>query len=208
MIILIWFLNFAISWFNAWGCGKTWNEAKHAGGIPYFMLWMGAIMSAAGFTWCYLVVIGFFGATVPFEQDDGTSAPLLTAVQLQAFADLGYMLVIFPILGSGLAITIHAWGVAWRRRSFGTGAIAAYDTFAMVYNISSALRHVPEASGRLGDFFFGGKSDDKGKGIVLFLVLVAAIGGILTTYAIITRTAKSTAFNRGLFYQNRVKEAA
>lgn len=204
MILLVWVLNFAISWFNAWGCGKTWTESKHAGGFAHLMNWMGAIMAAAGFTWCYLVIIGFFGTVIPIEQDNGTTAALLTPVQLQAFADLGYMVIIFPILGSGLAITIHAWGVAWRRRSFGTGAIAAYDTFAMVYNISSAIDYMPGATGRLGDFFFGKDSkDDEGKSLVLLLVLLALAGGILTTYAIITRTAKATARNRAWEYRSR-----
>ena len=155
MIFIVWVLNFVISWINAWGCGKNWTESKHAGGLAHFMNWMGAIMAAAGFTWCYLVIIGLLGTAIPFEHDNGTTAPLLTAVQVQAFGDLGYMVIILPILGSGLAITIQAWSVAWRRRTFGSAAVAGYDTFAMVYNVTSAISTMPKATGRLGDFFFG-----------------------------------------------------
>lgn len=201
MIVLIWILNFAISIFNAWSCGKTWNESKYAGGMPHFMNWMGAIMSASGFTWCYLVIAVFVGGTYPIEHDDGTMAPLLTVEQVQATADLGYLVVLMPILGSGLAITIHAWGVAYRRRTLGDGAIAAWDTFAMVYNVSSALRHVPQATDRLGDFFFGGETKDAKGRIVLILVAVCVLGGVLTTYFIITRTARATARVRGFKYQ-------
>lgn len=194
MLLLIWILNFAISWLNAWGCGKTWNETKHNGGIPHFMNWMGAIMSASGFTWCYMVIAAFAGSVIPFEQDDGTSAPLLTAVQVQAFCDLGYLMIIVPIIGSGLAITIHSWGVFYRRRSLGDGAVAGWNTFAQIYNIASAFQHVPQASKGVLGFF--GDSDEKGKGLVLLLAVLAVAGGILTTSMIIRGTARRTAFNR------------
>jgi hypothetical protein len=210
IILLLWVWNFAISILNAWICGKTWNESKHAGGLPRFMNWCGAVMSASGFTWCYLLVIGFFGATIPIiKNEEGVRETLLTVEQLHVFMDLGYLVVIFPILGSGLAITVHAWGVFWRRRRITDGAVAAYDTFAMIYNISSALRHVPRAGGNVFGYFFGGSSSDssssdsKGKGLVLLLVILAVAGGILTTRWIILSTAKATAANRGLFYRNR-----
>lgn len=199
MIILLWLLNFAISWLNAWGCGKTWTESKHAGGIPHFLNWCGAIMSASGFTWCYLVILGGAGTVIPIEADDGTTAPLLSGASAQAFADLGYMLVVFPIIGTGLALTVHSWGVFWRQRNFASGATAGWNTFAQVYNTMSALEHIPQASGRLGDFF-SGDSKDRGKLLVVVLVAVAAIGGILTTRAILLSTARVTAFNRGLRY--------
>jgi hypothetical protein len=210
IILLLWVWNFAISILNAWICGKTWNESKHAGGLPRFMNWCGAVMSASGFTWCYLLVIGFFGATIPIiKNEEGVRETLLTVEQLHVFMDLGYLVVIFPILGSGLAITVHAWGVFWRRRRITDGAVAAYDTFAMIYNISSALRHVPRAGGNVFGYFFGGSSSDssssdsKGKGLILLLVILAVAGGILTTRWIILSTAKATAANRGLFYRNR-----
>lgn len=55
MVVLIWFLNVVLSAVNAWGCGKSWTETKHAGGLAHFMNWMGAVMSASGFTWCYTI---------------------------------------------------------------------------------------------------------------------------------------------------------
>src|SRR5690349_6837454 len=54
LFALVWVLNFAISVWNAYAVGKVWVEAKVAGGWYRFMCWMGAIMSACGFTWCYL----------------------------------------------------------------------------------------------------------------------------------------------------------
>jgi hypothetical protein len=166
------------------------------------MNWMAAIMSASGFTWCYMVIAALLGTVIPVKDSHGEYHPLLTPEMLKAFCDLGYLVVVLPILGSGLAITIHSWGVFWRRRNFSSGATAGWNTFAQVYNFYGAARHIPEAGIGVKDFF-GGKSDDKSKAIVALLVVGAVIGGILTTWAIIRSVAKSTAYNRGLFYSNR-----
>jgi hypothetical protein len=204
--LLLFILNLGISWLNAWGCGKTWNETKSVGGFPHFMNWMGAIMAAVGFTWCYLVVIGLIGPHIPIEQDDGTTEMLMTMEMQKAFFDLGYIAIIIPCIGSGLAITVHSWGVFWRRRTFADGAVAGYNTFAEVHNIYSAVRHLPGAIDNVGDFFRSDDSSD-GKGtIVLILAAVAILGGVLTTYFIIKNTAKSTALSRRYHYEEKFEE--
>ncbi len=202
MLLLIWVLNLVISAFNAWGCGKTWNESKANGGLPHFMNWMGAIMSASGFTWCYMVIAAYIGSAVPLREVDGHRVPLLTSHMVDVFCNLGYLMIIFPIIGAGIAITVHSWGVFWRRRTFGNGAIAGYNTFADAYNIYNAVRYVPGASRSVGNFFSGkdSDSDSDSQGIVLALVLICLAGGILTTWAIIKSVAKSTAFDRAQQY--------
>ena len=55
LFALVWVLNFGISVWNAYAVGKVWVEARLAGGWHRFMCWMGAVMSACGFTWCYSV---------------------------------------------------------------------------------------------------------------------------------------------------------
>lgn len=161
-------------------------------------------MSAAGFTWCYLVILGGIFTGIEVTADDGTVGPILSEAAAQAFADLGYMVIIFPIIGSGIAITVHSWGVFWRQRNFSSGATAGWNSFAQVYNVMGAMREIPGATSRLGDFFGGSSSssDSKGKGgaIVLALVAVAVVGGCLTTWAIVRMTARSTAFNRRMSY--------
>lgn len=206
MIILIWLINFCISWLNAWGCGKTWNESKANGGWPHFMNWMAAIMSASGFTWCYLLIIGFFGGMIPFEREiDGkmVDAPLLTFAQIQAFADLGFMVIILPILGSGLAILIHSWGVLWRERTFGSALNAGWNTFAMGHNIYTAAIELPRASKSLSEFFGNDNDSDNGKLIIILLVIACAIAGILTTRAIIKSVAYNTAQKRSFKYASK-----
>lgn len=198
MIFLIWILNFVISWFNAWGCGKSWTETKHLGGIPHFMNWMGAIMSASGFTWCYTILACFLGGNVTHTVD-GKVVPYLSPQQVEAVASAGYLLIILPILGSGLAITIHSWVAFARRRSFANGALAGYNTFADLYNTYHAIQGIPTAWGSVSKLFKG-DSDGKGKLLILLIVVGAALAGILTTYTIITTTARNTAMNRAFKY--------
>lgn len=204
MIVLLWLLNFAISWFNAWAVGKTWTETKAVGGPVHFMSWMGAIMSAVGFTWCYTVIIGYGAATIPItDEETGVSAPFLTMEEASVFFDLAYLIYIFPLVGSGMAIMTHSWGVFWRRRSLGSGVTAGWNTYANLHNFYQATQHVPRALDNVGSFFGGGggsSSDNKGTAIIL-MVAVAVLGGCLTTYAIVRSTARNTANARRWKYE-------
>jgi len=189
--------NFAISWLNAWACGKSWPESKQESGWPHFMNWMGAVMSACGFTWCYLVVMTYVGINWDVTNDKtGLVHPLISPATAALVFKLGYVVIIGPILGSGLAITVQSWAHFWRRRTFSDGGITAYNTFAQINNTYNALTYVPEFVGDLIEAFAGKSSSKDGKSgaLVIFLVVVALLGGILTTYAILVSSAKSHAF--------------
>src|SRR5260370_8046537 len=58
MLFPLLILNFAISWFNAWSVGRVLVESKMIGGFFRMTVWCGAIMSACGFTWVYLTLLG------------------------------------------------------------------------------------------------------------------------------------------------------
>lgn len=187
MILVFFFLNLLISIANAWGCGRTWDSTKAKGGGAHFMNWMGATMAASGFTWCYLVVIGFIATNI-HHTDKVTKVvkPYLDPVALQAFCDLGYLVIILPILGSGLAITVASWRAVARRRSAGNIAITGWNTFAQVHNMYTAAQAIPGVWERLGGFFGGKSSSNDGKNkLVIALVAIAVLGGLLTTYAIV-----------------------
>lgn len=190
LVGLLWVVNFAISWLNAWGCGSTWDDTAERGGVAHFMNWMGAIMSASGFTWCYLVVVGLLGAVLPMSAfvDAEPGAPAVTGMlldeaSLKAFFDLGYLVIIFPILGSGLAITV----ASWRRLAQGHGGYfsTGWNTFAQAHNMYQAAQHVPDIFDNLGSFFSSKDSKDARGAIVVLLVLLALFGGVVTTASII-----------------------
>ena len=70
-----------------------------------------------------------------------------------------------------------------------------------LYNMYSAFRHVPSAWEHVTDLFSLPDSDEGAPWILVVLLVVAALlGGILTTYTILSLTAESTVRERALQY--------
>jgi hypothetical protein len=185
LFALVWVLNFAISIWNAYAVGKVWVEARVAGGVHRFMCWIGAIMSACGFTWCYLSFLALTAHHFGW----------LTDQQVEAALNLGYVLLVPFILFSGYAITLDSWAQAFRRGGILNYGMAAWNTYATIHNTYSAWRNLGGAFASLGDFFGGGSKRDRDSGggviIVILLVIFALLAGVLTTAAIIRRVAAS-----------------
>lgn len=189
---VVFVLNFAISWWNARVVGLVWVETKQMGGFPRFMTWMGWIMSASGFTWCYLVALLFSAYYAqPVFLKPGEPM-LLTPQDIQGGFALGYLIIMPGVLFSGLMIWIDSLVQAWRRRDLASMSRAAWNTFAQVHNTYSAIRGTPEALEAVGKLF-SGKGDARGKALILIIVLVvmAVVSGILTTSAIVGHYAGS-----------------
>jgi hypothetical protein len=184
LFALVWVLNFGISVWNAYAVGKVWVEARHAGGWRRFMCWMGAVMSASGFTWCYL---SFLVLTANYFQ-------WVTAEQTTAALDLGYILLLPFILFAGYAITLDSWANAYRNGGFLNYGAAAWNTYASIHNTYSAWQNLGGAFTGLGDFLKRRRSRDGGDDvnavvIVVLLVALALFAGVITTAVIIRRAA-------------------
>jgi hypothetical protein len=186
LFALVWVLNFGISVWNAYAVGKVWVDARVAGGWHRIMCWIGAIMSACGFTWCYL---SFLALTAHHFQ-------WLTDEQVQAALNLGYLLLLPFILFGGYAITLDSWAQAFRRGGLLNYGAAAWNTYASIHNTYSAWRNMGGAFASLGNFLGGGRrredrSDGDGGAIIVVVLLVAfaLLAGVLTTAAIIRRCA-------------------
>jgi hypothetical protein len=182
---LVLLLNFAISIWNAYAVGKSWVEARAAGGWPRLMCWAGAVMSASGFSWCYLIFLVLAGHHFQYISD----------VQLQAALSLGYIVLIPGILLSGLMIMLDSWSRAFRQGGFLNYGMAAYNTYAMLHNAYSAITGFGPALRNVRNLFGNGRRDSKDNGwlVVVILVAVALAAGILTTTFIIWKVAASTA---------------
>lgn len=187
-VILIWVLNYAISWFNAWGAGKAWAEAKAAGGWPRFMTWVAAIMSVIGFTWCYLLLevgglyyIGFLDQEMA----------LLTI-------KLGYVVLAPVLVGLGFTVVADSWARAFRNGGVVNYGVAVYNTYAQYRNTMGLINSFGGAFKDVGDGLFGGNgkggssksSKDGAQAIVIIgLALLALILGILHTVLVLKKAA-------------------
>jgi hypothetical protein len=186
LFALVWVLNFGISVWNAYAVGKVWIEARVAGGWHRFMCWMGAVMSACGFTWCYLSFLALTANYFHWINEEQTMVAL----------NLGYVLLLPFILFAGYAITLDSWGQAFRRGGLLNYGAAAWNTYASIHNTYSAWRNMGGAFASLGNFFKRGRGSRDGNGaggiiIVVLLVALALLAGVITTAVIIRRVAAS-----------------
>jgi hypothetical protein len=185
LFALVWVLNFGISVWNAYAVGKVWVEARHEGGWHRFMCWMGAVMSASGFTWCYLSFLALTAHYFGWISEEQTLAAL----------NLGYLLLVPFILFAGYAITLDSWGQAYRQGGFLNYGVAAWNTYASIHNTYSAWRNMGGAFASLGDFLKRRRSSSNGGDgpnaiiLVILLVALALLAGVITTAVIIRRVA-------------------
>ncbi len=181
-LFVVLLVNFGISWFNARSVARSWADSEVIGGWPRFVVWCAAVMSAAGFTWCYLSVLAIgAGAT-------GFLAPKYVGLTLE----LGYLIIILPVLGSGLGIWMDSLTTAWRRRDCLSIGVAAWNRYAQIHNTYEAVNILPGVFSDLGKRLYGDDDDASGKAkmLVFMLVVVALCGGILTTAAIIRSSGR------------------
>lgn len=189
LVFLVWLLNFGISFWNAYAVGVAWVETKHRGGWPRVVAWAGAVMSASGFSWCYLIILTYAAFRLEW----------LDASHLNVAMYLGYIVLIPGILSSGMVITLDSWARTYRQTTLGNLGRAAWNTYAQIHNTFNAIGNLDTAFGSVIDAMRskGSGSSDKKDGaaafiLVFVLVMLALLSGVLTTAVIISRVAGNT----------------
>ena len=178
VLLLFLALNFGISFWNAYASGAYLTESKVIGGWTRFITWCGLVMSACGFTWVYLSILTMIAV----------AAQWLTPEWGMVMFKLGYLIIILPILGSGFGIWAHSIAHAYRRRSFGSVAIAGWNTYAQFRNTWEAASHAPSFMRDVMDAFVSkdrrSSKDGAAAMLAVLLVILAVAGGAMTTGAI------------------------
>ncbi len=192
VFLLLW--NFGISVLNCWFVGRTWAESKVIGGWVRLVTWAAAVMGTCGFVWCNVLALGYLASThigilpVKYQLND---------TYLGLLWNIGYALVIFPILGSGLAIWIDSVKQAYRNRDALSIGVAGYNTFAMAYDTYEAAKFLPTVFKEIGKTL-DDSDDAKSKMMLLtvYVVLALSVGlGVGLAYFIIHTTAVRVAQN-------------
>lgn len=184
LIVGITLLNVLISWYNAKTAGQVWAETKTLGGMIRLVVWCAAIMSAIGFSSAYL--LGLLLVVVPFLEPQ-------QATELVKYAtSFWYVLVIAPVLGTGLIVTVHSWIMLYRERRLLDMAAASWNTFAQIHNMANAANSIGPALKDVSDGFSRVLKDSKDPNSKIFilgvvLALLALLLGVLTTAVIIRR---------------------
>ena len=175
MLLFFLFLNFGISFWNAYAAGAYLTESRIIGGWTRFLTWCGLVMSACGFTWVYLTLITI-GAVY---------GKWLNIEDAEIMFKLGYLVIILPVLGSGLGIWIHSLAHAYRHRSFGSIGVAGWNTYAQFQNTWQAASHAPGFFQDVVDAFSAknrrSSKDGASALLLIMLVVLAVFGGAITT---------------------------
>jgi len=188
-------LNVLISIWNCYAVGTAWKDTMAMGGwFNKLLLWSGVIQSGVGFSMPILLTLSWGSISYLTSGVKPTLSPEEGQAVMTTIFNLWYVAIIFPILGSGLAIWAHSLREAYRRRDFSSIATAGWNTFAQIHNTVSAVENLGGVFGQLGGFF--GKivkaekddSDDiKSKLVVLvvMLVVLSLFGGFMITFALV-----------------------
>ncbi len=177
-LICICLINLGISFFNARNCGLMWCESKAIGGWVRCLVWCGAIQSAIGFTSIYMVIASFIAYKTGY----------LSSQDIVYLFNFYYVLIILPLLGSGLIITMSSWIRFARERSFASFSLAGWNTFAQIHNMYSAYHSFGPALESVSKLIIGDGKSKRKFNIILLLIIVLVLG-IATTTVIIRRYA-------------------
>lgn len=172
-VILI--INIGISYFNARAIAPFWRKRSEMGWGLWALLWSAAIQSAIGFSMPILLV----------EVVAAYGFGLLPVASAKASLALWYLLIIVPVIGTGLIITANSWLAAWKRRDVASVGTAAWNTAATAHDLAHVGSGVESAFSSIGDAF---SSDDEGGAVLLLvvaIVVIALFSGAFITYAVI-----------------------
>ena len=196
MLLLVLVLNLVISFFNARSVGRVWAESKAIGGWIRLVVWAGAIQSAIGFTYVYAFIVGYIAVSTGY----------LPAAMLGVLLNLMYVMIVVPLIGSAIIITIQSWITAARDRSLMNLGVAGWNTFATAYNTYNAVQSFGPALDSvqqgLGGVFGDGDSDDNAARVIL-LAAIVLLAGVLTTSVIIRRYEASLPVSEEVRNANR-----
>lgn len=184
-------LNVLIAVWNCYAVGSAWKDTMAMGGwFNKTVLWSAVIQSGVGFSMPILLVLAYASSVFLTSGVEPTLSPEQAKEMMQSIFSLWYVAVIFPILGSGLAIWAHSLREAYRRRDFASIATAGWNSFAQIHNTVSAVNNIGGALGNVGELFgkaLEGKGDGKGKVaiLVILLVVVSLVAGFMIAFGLV-----------------------
>jgi len=178
-------LNSGISLLNANACGAYLTESHAMGGWARLSVWSGLVMSTCGSTWVYLVIFNMVAVTMKY----------ITPAQGKILFNLGYFMILVPVLGLGFSILTMSLVRAYRIRKFGNVAVTGWSTGDKFHNTYSAARHAPDTLRKVIDFLSGGgksnstSSSKNNRGVVILLLVIPSLASGLIITAVIARWA-------------------
>ena len=167
ILALILVFDFVVSLWNAYASGVTWGLLRHQPGQRFSKACAiaGLGLAFAGMAYATTIVLAWVALLIGF----------LAPWDFVYLVSFDFLVFGAMIIGFGLLITVQSVTIAWRQRNFGAIAVAAWNTFAEVWDIATYLQGFQTAASVLK----GGRQD---RGNVLAVLLVAVSIALLVTY--------------------------
>ena len=192
-------INLVISCWNAYATGLVREDAKRIGGFPYVMMWCGRIMAICGFAYCLLIPVSF-GAAYLIEGSGKYESLGFTTEHAFAIFELGWLMLIGPIMVTGMIITVAGWIEFYKRPSMLQGGVSAWNTFAMVHNAVTITRHLPGIFGHVTKVF----KDQKSPRVLIVIIVASCFLSAILVSLLIERAGARTAARR---FEDKYEEA-
>jgi hypothetical protein len=207
IIVVLLVLNFLISIWNSYVVGKLWPHTRIEGGWCHWISWMGYIQAIFGFSWCFLMPL----VALAYSQHWFGFGVREVVVSLE----LGYLVIGGSLIISGLFIWIESLMHAWREKTLGSGAVAAWNTYAQLSNMYdffvNAKPFALDIVNYFGNAFSVGSSsdDDDGSGAIAYLailVIALAVGSIFLGWILASAISGSVARSEARRFRSELRD--
>ena len=160
-------VDFVLSLWNAYASGVTWGLLRNQPGKGFSKVCAvaGLGLAFAGMAYATTIILSWVALEVGF-------LAIWDFLYLVSFDLLVFGAM---IIGFGLVITAQSITIAYRRRSFGTIAIATWNTFAEVWDIATYAQGFQTAASVV-------KGDRRDRANVTAILAVAVAVALIITY--------------------------
>jgi hypothetical protein len=167
-------VNVVISFLNARAIGPVWRHRGEMGWGLWLVVWSAAVQSAIGFS-LPVMLLELLGAY---------AAHWLPVGGAKLAFSVWYVMVVVPLVGTGITLTANALVAAWKRPSARNVAASAWNVAVTADDFHHLAPAVQHASSAIGDFDFSGGDD--GEGVLAIVVVVGIVVIGLFSGALIT----------------------
>lgn len=167
ILSLVIVIDFALSLWNAYASGLIWGLLRNQPGRTFSKVCAGAGLGLAfaGMAYATLIVLGYVALVVGF----------LAVWDFLYLASFDLLVFGGMIIGFGLVITVQSVTIAYRKRSFGSIAVASWNVFAEIWDIATYAEGFKDASAVL-------RGDRRDRTNLYAIVAVAVGVALLITY--------------------------
>lgn len=159
--------DFVVSLWNAYASGSVWGLLRHQPGktLSKVCAFAGLGLAFAGMAYATIIILSWVALQVGF----------LAIWDFVYLASFDFLVFGAMIIGFGLVITAQSIAIAYRRRSFGSIAIATWNTFAEVWDIATYAQGFRTAAAVV-------KGDRQDRSNILAILAIAVAIALIITY--------------------------